>query len=60
VKWSAGMHAEPNPADVVLYQRAVICQTFPAYKLSDLDHESAPMLLRALELLNTARKVQSS
>jgi hypothetical protein len=54
------MHAEPNPADVALYQRAVICTTFPAYKLSDLDHESAPTLLRALELLNTARKVQSS
>lgn len=40
---------------VTLYERAVICTTFPAYKLEDLDGAPVGDLLQALELLNTAR-----
>lgn len=55
------MDASP-PADVVLlYQRAIICQRFPAYKLSDLGREApAAELLRALALLDLAQQAQNA
>ena len=49
----------PNAVDgrlVTLYERAVICTTFPAYKIEDLDEAPVGDLLQAIELLNTARK----
>ena len=53
------MAASPNPRHVALYRRAIICQTFPAYKLSDLDDAPARDLLLATELLALARKAQT-
>jgi len=43
----------------MLYQRAVICRTFPAYKLEDLEHVSLVPLLRAMQLLDVADKVRN-
>ncbi len=54
------MHAEPDPRLVGLYQRAVICQTFPAYKLHEVRDAPARELLQALELIDLARKAQSN
>lgn len=59
MRWVAGMHNQVNPRWVQLYQRAVICQTFPAYKLEDFDTVSMAELLQAVELLDTARKAQT-
>lgn len=53
------MHNQVNPRLTWLYTRAVICQAFPAYKLSDLEDEPLPDLLQALELLDIARKALS-
>ena len=59
MRWVAGMHNQVNPRLAGLYQRAVICQTFPAYKLEDLDDAPLGELMQALELLTTARQVQT-
>ncbi len=53
------MHANPSPRLVMLYQRAVICRMFPAYRLEDLEHISLVPLLRAIQLLNVADKVRN-
>jgi hypothetical protein len=48
------------PADLILlYTRAGICKTFPAYKLSDLDTEPVADILQALRLLELARQVDA-
>lgn len=52
----AGSSVSPRLAS--LYQRAQICQTFPAYKLEDLDHLPVRDLLQAMELLSIARQVK--
>lgn len=43
-----------------LYQRALICETFPAYRLEDLTTIPARDLLQAVELVSIARQVQRS
>lgn len=53
------MHHDCPVALQMLYTRARICETFPAYKLSELQVEPAGELLQALHLLALARKVQS-
>ncbi len=53
------MQANPDPRLVALYRRAVVCQTFPAYRLDDLTHLKAIPILQAMQLLDVARKVQS-
>lgn len=51
------MQAHPDPRMVLLYQRAMICQTFPAYKLSDLGRDAPALeIMQALELMALARK----
>ena len=55
------MHgASPDPALVGLYQRAVLCRTFPgAYTLETA--KRAPVeALWAMELMDAAAKMQSS
>lgn len=42
-----------------LHTRAVICQRFPAYKLSDLDREPIVPILQAIELIDAADKVRN-
>ena len=51
------MHHNCPPELVMLYTKVVICQAFPAYKLSELDGEPAGELLQALRLLDLARQV---
>lgn len=59
--WAAQMEwAKPDPADVALYRRAVVCQAFPAYRLDELRHTRADEPLRALELLKLARDIQAA
>ena len=59
-KWVAEIRgACPDPADVALYHRAVICKTFPAYTLRGLKDEPAGEIFRALELLHTAHEIQN-
>ncbi len=53
------MHATPDPRLVWLYSRAIICQTFPAYKLHELRDIPAGELMQAMVLLDTARRVNS-
>lgn len=53
------MHANPRPRDVHLYQRALVCKEFPAYKLHELRDTPAADLVRALKLLELARQVHS-
>lgn len=51
------MRANPATEDIWLYQRAIICKTFPAYKLEDLKRETKIVeIMRAMELLNIAQK----
>ena len=54
------MHSIPNPRLVALYQRAVICQAFPAYKLHEVKGLPAREILQAMQLLKLAREAQSS
>jgi len=49
------MHASPDPRLVALYHRAVVCRTFPAYRLDD---KMPRELLWAIELLGVASEVQ--
>ena len=44
--------------DITLFQYARICQRFPAYTLESLQNAPARDLLRALELLEIAAKIQ--
>lgn len=54
------MHANPSPRLKALYQRALVCRTFPAYRLSDLGPgEPASEILQAMQLLDIATKVVS-
>jgi hypothetical protein len=56
------MQASPEPRLVWLYQAALICQAFPAYRLEDVRQLPGPQLrdlLTAVQLLDTARKVHS-
>ncbi len=53
------MHAEPDPQLVLLYQRAVICKTFPAYTLHELRNQPLREIMWAVQLLDIAQKVQS-
>jgi hypothetical protein len=60
VKWAGGIDdARPDPRDVGLYQRARICQRFPAYTLRGLRDEPAGEIMRAIELIALADKAAS-
>ncbi len=53
------MPSKVSPRTIGLFQRAQIARAFPAYKLHELSDIPAAELLRALELLNAAVKIQS-
>ncbi len=57
------MHPEEdNPASwqlADLYQRALICKTFPAYKLSDIDGLKYTEIMWAMRLLDVAQQAES-
>jgi hypothetical protein len=55
----AGMQHDCPTDLILLYAKVGICQAFPAYKLSDLEHEPAADLLQGLRLLDLARKVNA-
>jgi hypothetical protein len=61
-RWIAGLSPRPgervDPALVALYQRAVVCRWFPAYKLEDLTNTPAIEILRAIRLLTIADQVR--
>lgn len=60
VKWLWGVAGADPPAEVRwLYQRALVCRTFPAYKLHELRDGSAVEILRAMHLLDLAAQAQS-
>jgi hypothetical protein len=48
-----------SPRTVSIYQRALICRAFPAYKMHELEQVPIADLLWAMELLATAHKVNS-
>lgn len=50
------MDAHPDPELVSLFKRAAICKAFPAYTLESVTEANASDLLRALELLDLARR----
>ncbi len=52
------MDASPDPCLVGLYERAQICQIFPAYKLEELRAMPARELRFAMQLLNRAEEVR--
>ena len=54
------MPSHVDPALVWLYQRAVICQTFPAYRLEELQDAPIVDILRAVELIGLARQVENA
>lgn len=57
-----GMHADPSPDLVLLFQAAAICKEFPTYRLSDvltLRGQALIDVLRAVELLGLVRKLHS-
>lgn len=58
MRWVGGMRANPDPRMVGLYNRARICQTFPAYKLHELRDVPAAEILQAMRLLSLAAQVQ--
>ena len=51
------MDSEVDPELIAIYNRAVICKTFPAYTLESLKDTPARDVLIAMELLSTAAKV---
>jgi len=53
------MPSAADPRLVNLYTRAMICQTFPAYKLHELRDTPATELLLAMKLMETANKARS-
>lgn len=53
------MKAQPDPADVWLYQKALICKSFPAYKLEELDTVPIVPIMQAMQLLNLAQQALS-
>lgn len=67
MRWVAGMQLpawagpgpDPLPELQWLYQAANIMRAFPAYKLEDLDGAPVAELLQALELIETAAKVNA-
>jgi hypothetical protein len=50
--------ASPSAEVRWLYQRALICQRFPAYKLEDLRGAPAVEIMRAMALLDLAAQAQ--
>ena len=53
------MHASPPPELVWLYQRARLCQQFPAYRLDEIRGRTLIELMQASRLLDTVRQVHS-
>lgn len=53
------MPNQVNPELAGIYQRALICKTFPAYRLDELKRTPARDLVMAMELLETVRKLAS-
>ncbi len=53
------MHANPPPHLVWLYQRAALCQQFPAYRMEEIRGQTLIDLMQAARLIDTVRKVQS-
>jgi len=53
------MHASPPSRLVWLYQRAALCQAFPAYRLDEIRGQTLIDLMQAARLLDTVRKVQA-
>ncbi len=51
------MDADPDPELLLLYQVAVVCKTFPAYRLDD---DIPVEALWALKLLETVEKLQAA
>lgn len=51
------MHADPPPRLVWLYQRALICQTFPAYRLDEIRGRTLIELTQAMKLIDTVRQI---
>ena len=52
------MQHDCPPKLVLLYQRALLCKEFPAYRLDELRNLPAGDILRAMELLSLARQAQ--
>ena len=60
MKWLWGVAGANPPAETRwLYQRALICQRFPAYTLEALKRAPAREILQAMELLDLAAQAQS-
>jgi hypothetical protein len=55
-----GAPAKVSPRLVSLYQRAQICQTFPAYRLEELKTLPAVEILQAMEMLSLVRQAQQA
>ena len=53
------MQSHPDARDVWLYQRALICKAFPAYKLHELDDIPIMPIMQAMQLLSEARNALS-
>lgn len=53
------MDAHPDPRLVSIYQRALICRTFPGYRLHELRDTPAVELLTAMKLLEIAAQAAS-
>jgi hypothetical protein len=54
------MHSSVDPGLVAIYNRAVILKAFPGYTMESLKRAPARDLYLAMELLDTARKVQQT
>lgn len=55
-----GAPSKVSPRLAALYQRAQICQAFPAYKLHELRETPAIELLQAIKLLGLVRQAQEA
>lgn len=53
------MPNECPPQLIVLYNRAIIAKTFPAYTLESVGAANAPQIFQALELLDAAQKLKA-
>ena len=58
-KWLADMPNECPPQLIVLYNRAIIAKTFPAYTLESVGAANAPQIFQALERLDAAQKLKA-
>lgn len=62
MRWKVGASAEIDSKVKQTYQHAIICKTFPAYKLGDfarMPGREYRAILHALDLLNLAAQADS-